>query len=86
LSCSFDRGSGSVAFGSFPDVSAGPGRLRLETWSLDEHPAVESEFDNFGAGQNTIVVWQAPPGAPPGSTYTITLADGCQAKATIRRP
>jgi hypothetical protein len=83
LSCSFDRGSGPQPLGTFPDVSAGPGRLRLETWSLDEHPAVESELDNFGAGQNTIVVWQAPRDAVPGSSFTITLTDGCEAKALI---
>jgi len=86
LSCSFDRGSGPVALGTFTEVSDGPGRLRLETWSLDDHPAVESEVDNFGAGQNTIVVWQAPRDARQGSSYSITLTDGCAAKATIGKP
>jgi hypothetical protein len=86
FSCSFDRGSGHVPLGAFAGVSAGEGRLRLETWSLDEHPAVESELDNFGAGQNTIVVWQAPRDAGLGSSYTITLDAGCEAKATIGRP
>jgi hypothetical protein len=86
FSCSFDRGSGHVPLGSFAEVSAGEGRLRLETWSLEEHPAVESELDNFGAGQNTIVVWQAPPDARAGSSYTITLGGGCEAKAIIGKP
>jgi len=83
LSCSFDRGSGQVPLGTFAEVWAGPGRLRLETWSLGDHPALESELDNFGAGQNTIVVWRAPPDALPGSSYTITLGGGCEAKAVI---
>jgi hypothetical protein len=86
VSCSFDRGSGPVPLGTFTDLSVGPGHLRLETWSLDGHPAVETELDNFGAGQNTIVSWQAPSDAVPGSSYAIKLAEGCEARAVIAKP
>jgi hypothetical protein len=86
LSSAFDRGSGQIPLGVFSDVSAAPGRLRLETWSLDEHPTVESELDNFGAGQNTVVVWQAPSDAAPGTWYSISLSAGCNATAHIGKP
>ena len=85
LSCSFDRGSGPVPLGTFADLSAGPGHVRLETWSLDDHPAVETELDNFGTGQNTIVAWQAPSDAPLGSSYVIKLAEGCEATARVEK-
>ena len=83
LSCSFDRGTGPIALGTFAEVSGAPGRIRLETWSLDEYPTVESEVDNFGAGQNTVVLWQAPRDAVPGTSYSISLAPGCNATALI---
>jgi hypothetical protein len=86
FSCWFDRGSGAQLLGTFTDVSAGAGHVRLETWSLDGHPAVDSEIDNFGAGQNTIVSWQAPSDAAPGNSYVIRLATGCTATALIGSP
>ena len=82
----FDRGSGPSPLGSYPDVSVAPGYLRLETWSLDTYPAVEAELDNFGAAQNTIVAWQAPNDAIPGTSYLIALARDCGATATIGKP
>ena len=66
------------------DASTSPGRIRLETWSLDTHPRVEAAFDNFGAAQNSIIVWKAPADAPAGSSYTVKLGDGCEAVAVLR--
>jgi hypothetical protein len=86
FACFFDRGTGPVPLGNFTDVSPAAGHLRIETWSLEGHPAVTTEIDNFGAGQNTIVAWQAPIDAAPGSSYVIKLADGCAATATIGPP
>jgi hypothetical protein len=31
-------------------------------------------------------VWRAPPDAPAGSSYAITLGGGCEAKALIGKP
>jgi hypothetical protein len=86
ISTDYDLGGGYLPLGNFEHVSSAPGRLRLETWSLDGHPAVDVEFDNFGAARNTIIAWQAPNDAAPGSSFVVKLQEGCQTTARIGQP
>lgn len=86
ITSSFDRGSGPVPLGTFAELSSAAGHLRLETWSLDQHPAVDAELDNFGVAQNTIVSWRAPDDAIAGSSYTVKLGASCEARARIEKP